>query len=148
MGFFFLFCFFVFADVHMLNYFYTAVPAGINFPEFIAFAVFDEEPIMCYKNSNSGALDISKWIENCETENYWKNLMQDMQNNQDNFNKTFATVLNGFNHGKGKVELIYIFTVYYICFPKYSISFVNNSLGFLSRFNFLNCYNIINQLFA
>ncbi|XP_053466637.1 major histocompatibility complex class I-related gene protein [Ictalurus furcatus] len=98
----FLYCFFyASADVHMLNYFYTAVPAGINFPEFIAFAVFDEEPIMCYKNSNSGALDISKWIENCETENYWKSLMQDMQNNQDNFNKTFVTVLNGFNHGKG-----------------------------------------------
>ncbi|KAF4074737.1 hypothetical protein AMELA_G00242690 [Ameiurus melas] len=97
----FLGCFFyASADVHMLHYFYTAVPAGISFPEFTASAELDGEAIMVYKNSNRGALHISKWIEYRETEKYWKSLKQDMQNHQDNFNTTFVTILNGFNRGK------------------------------------------------
>ncbi|KAM9446939.1 H-2 class I histocompatibility antigen, Q10 alpha chain-like [Clarias gariepinus] len=89
------------AVIHNLQFIYTAIPAGIHFPEFMAIGLVDGEQFMIYKSTDSGSLEPAEWMKEFESENYWKSLREDMRTNQDNFNSMFTAI----NHDKGNHTL-------------------------------------------
>ncbi|XP_064204997.1 uncharacterized protein LOC135262093 isoform X4 [Anguilla rostrata] len=56
---------------HSLKYFYTAVTAGIDFPEFTALGLVDDEPFTYYDSKIRRPIPKTEWIKENEGADYW-----------------------------------------------------------------------------
>ncbi|MCI4392402.1 hypothetical protein PGIGA_G00145430 [Pangasianodon gigas] len=91
------------ADTHSLQYLYTAVTPGINFPEFTAVGLVDGEQFVYYDSNITEMIPKTEWINKIDADapDYWKNQTQKMQSDQENLKQLLATVMKDFNHSKG-----------------------------------------------
>ncbi|KAK3520963.1 hypothetical protein QTP86_015713, partial [Hemibagrus guttatus] len=87
------------AATHSLQYFYTGVTPGINFPEFIAVGLLDGEQFMSYDSNIRKMIPKTEWIQKISTDDpdYWKNQTHDMQSDQEKLKQLLVTVMKDFN---------------------------------------------------
>ncbi|KAJ8267378.1 hypothetical protein COCON_G00125500 [Conger conger] len=62
---------FVSTASHSLKYFYTAVTAGIDFPEFTTVGLVDDEPFTYYDSNIRREIPKTEWIKKNVGEDYW-----------------------------------------------------------------------------
>ncbi|KAF7687689.1 hypothetical protein HF521_014917 [Silurus meridionalis] len=72
------------AERHSLQYLYTSITAGINFPNFTAVGLVDGEQFMYYDSNISKAVPKTEWINTCKafTPDFWTTETQKHQNEQ------------------------------------------------------------------
>ncbi|XP_035381830.1 H-2 class I histocompatibility antigen, Q8 alpha chain-like [Electrophorus electricus] len=90
------------AGSHSLQYFYTAVTPGINFPEFTIVGLVDGEQFVYYDNIIRKMIPKTEWIEKSEGADYWSRQTQTLQGNQESFKVGIGTLMERFNETKGE----------------------------------------------
>ncbi|XP_053085119.1 class I histocompatibility antigen, F10 alpha chain-like isoform X2 [Pangasianodon hypophthalmus] len=91
------------ADTHSLQYLYTAVTPGINFPEFTAVGLVDGEQFVYYDSNIRKMIPRTEWINKIDADDpdYWNRRTREMQSHQENLKQLLATVMQHYNHAKG-----------------------------------------------
>uniref|UniRef100_A0AAY4CQ15 MHC class I-like antigen recognition-like domain-containing protein n=1 Tax=Denticeps clupeoides TaxID=299321 RepID=A0AAY4CQ15_9TELE len=84
-----------------LQYFYTGVTQGINFPEFTAVGLVDGQQFLYYDSNIRQAIPKVDWIKNNEGPEYWTRTTQIIQANEANFKVSIGTVMQRFNQSGG-----------------------------------------------
>ncbi|KAI4904084.1 hypothetical protein NFI96_031505, partial [Prochilodus magdalenae] len=103
--------FYIFPASHSLQYFYTAVTPGINFPEFTVVGLVDGEKIDYYDSNIRRMIPKMEWMEriNDNDPNYWNKETQKAQTAEENFKMSVGTIMQRFNQTGGvhTVQRIY-----------------------------------------
>ncbi|KAJ8335320.1 hypothetical protein SKAU_G00409590 [Synaphobranchus kaupii] len=89
------------AASHSLKYFYTAVTAGIDFPEFTAVGLVDDEQFMYYDSNTKKAIPKTDWIKENERADYWERESQTGIGTQQTYKANIGTVMQRFNQTQG-----------------------------------------------
>ncbi|XP_028821941.1 BOLA class I histocompatibility antigen, alpha chain BL3-7-like [Denticeps clupeoides] len=84
-----------------LQYFYTGVTQGINFPEFTAVGLVDGEQFMYYDSNIRQAIPKVDWIKNNEGPYYWTRTTQIIQRFEAIYKDSIGTVMQRFNQSGG-----------------------------------------------
>ncbi|XP_028821969.1 H-2 class I histocompatibility antigen, Q10 alpha chain-like [Denticeps clupeoides] len=84
-----------------LQYFYTAVTQGINFPEFTAVGLVDGQQFLYYDSNTSQAIPKVDWIKNNEGPEYWTRTTQNLQGSEASFKVNLITAMQRFNQSGG-----------------------------------------------
>ncbi|XP_053530362.1 BOLA class I histocompatibility antigen, alpha chain BL3-6 [Ictalurus punctatus] len=99
------------AGTHSLQYCYTAVTPGINFPEFTEVGILDGKQIEYYDSIKMKKISKTEWIEkiNADVTNYWNSETQRAQGTQETFKTNMAIAMQRFNQTTGvhTVQLMY-----------------------------------------
>ncbi|KAK3514323.1 hypothetical protein QTP70_014198, partial [Hemibagrus guttatus] len=92
---------------HSLQYFYTAVTPGINFPEFTAVGLMDGEQCVYYDSNIRKMIPKTEWIQNISADDpdYWNRETERMKDRQD----IMATVMKILNQNEGNHTLQWMF---------------------------------------
>ncbi|XP_028819552.1 class I histocompatibility antigen, Gogo-OKO alpha chain-like isoform X2 [Denticeps clupeoides] len=85
---------------HSMQYFYTGVTQGINFPEFTAVGLVDGQQLDYYDSNIRQAIPKVDWIKNVEPE-YWTRNTQIYQGTEANFKVDIGTLMQRFNQSGG-----------------------------------------------
>ncbi|XP_046697270.1 BOLA class I histocompatibility antigen, alpha chain BL3-7-like isoform X4 [Silurus meridionalis] len=86
---------------HSLQYVYTAVTPGINFPEFTAVGQVDGQQFDYYDSKIRKVIPKTQWIQNNEGEDYWNKNTQTVQGTQEIFKVNMGTLMQRFNQTTG-----------------------------------------------
>ncbi|XP_028819603.1 class I histocompatibility antigen, F10 alpha chain-like isoform X2 [Denticeps clupeoides] len=86
---------------HSLQYFYTAVTPGTDFPEFTAVGLVDGEQFMYYDSNIRQAIPKVDWIKNNEGPDYWTRTTQIIQRFEAIYKDSIGTVMQRFNQSGG-----------------------------------------------
>ncbi|XP_035284146.1 major histocompatibility complex class I-related gene protein-like isoform X3 [Anguilla anguilla] len=89
------------AASHSLKYFYTAVTADIDFPEFTALGLVDDEPILHYDSNMRRAIPKTEWMKQNEGAGYWDGQTQGLIGTQQNFKANIGIAMQRFNQTQG-----------------------------------------------
>ncbi|KAL7839156.1 hypothetical protein SRHO_G00258140 [Serrasalmus rhombeus] len=89
------------AASHSLQYFYTAVTPGINFPEFTTVGQVDGGQFVYYDSDIRKMIPKTEWIEKNEGEDYWTRETQIQQGTQEVFKVDVGTLKQRFNQSDG-----------------------------------------------
>ncbi|KAL6465917.1 hypothetical protein MHYP_G00260500 [Metynnis hypsauchen] len=94
---------------HSLQYFYTTVTPGINFPEFTVVGLMDGKQIMYYDSNIRKMIPKTEWMEKNAGEVYWSRQTQLAQGTQENFKVGVNVLMQRFNHTEGvhTLQLMY-----------------------------------------
>ncbi|XP_058231013.1 BOLA class I histocompatibility antigen, alpha chain BL3-7-like [Hemibagrus wyckioides] len=99
------------AVTHSLQYFYTAVTPGINFPEFTALGQVDRVQIDYYDSDIKKTIPKTEWIQKVTADDpdYWNRETQNAQGPQEIFKVNMATAMQRFNQTGGvhTVQVMY-----------------------------------------
>ncbi|KAI5086402.1 major histocompatibility complex class I UEA precursor, partial [Silurus meridionalis] len=87
---------------HSLQYFYTGVTPGINFPEFTTVGQVDGQQFVYYDSNIRKVIPKTQWIQNNEGEDYWNSETQISQGNQESFKTGVGILMQRFNQTTGK----------------------------------------------
>ncbi|GAA6076091.1 H-2 class I histocompatibility antigen, Q9 alpha chain-like, partial [Tachysurus ichikawai] len=84
---------------HSLQYFYTAVTPGINFPEFTEVGLLDGQQISYYDSNILRKIPKTEWIQKVTADDpdYWNSGTQNLQDSQDTFKVSVDTLMQRFN---------------------------------------------------
>ncbi|MCI4392403.1 hypothetical protein PGIGA_G00145440 [Pangasianodon gigas] len=95
-----------------MQYFYTGVTPGINFPEFTLVGQVDGQQIVFYDSNIRKMTPKTEWIQkiNADDPDYWSRETQSAQRQQENFKVNVATAMQRFNQTKVTHSLQYIST--------------------------------------
>ncbi|KAJ8267379.1 hypothetical protein COCON_G00125510 [Conger conger] len=95
---------FVSTASHSLKYLYTAVTAGIDFPEFTAMGLVDDEPFTYYDSNIRRETPKTEWIKKNVDEDYWdKNSMASLMAQQ-TFKDNIGILMKRFNQAQAELE--------------------------------------------
>ncbi|KAI4873785.1 hypothetical protein NFI96_016573, partial [Prochilodus magdalenae] len=86
---------------HSLQYLYTAVSPGTDFPEFSVVGLLDGEQVVYYDSYTRRMIPKMEWMENNEGEEYWDSETQTSQRHQENFRTSMADLVQRFNQTEG-----------------------------------------------
>ncbi|XP_058230875.1 major histocompatibility complex class I-related gene protein-like isoform X2 [Hemibagrus wyckioides] len=88
------------ADTHSLQYLYTALTPGINFPEFTAVGLLDGEQFLYYDSNIRKMIPKTEWMQKIRTHypDYWKNQKHHMRSDQEKLKQLLLTVMKDFKH--------------------------------------------------
>uniref|UniRef100_A0AAR2JGW7 Ig-like domain-containing protein n=1 Tax=Pygocentrus nattereri TaxID=42514 RepID=A0AAR2JGW7_PYGNA len=88
---------------HSLQYIYTAVTPGINFPEFTAVGLVDGEQIDYYDSEIRKMILKTEWMEKIDADDpdYWNRNTQNLQRAQDVFKVDVRALMQRFNQTDG-----------------------------------------------
>uniref|UniRef100_A0A4W4E2R4 Ig-like domain-containing protein n=1 Tax=Electrophorus electricus TaxID=8005 RepID=A0A4W4E2R4_ELEEL len=86
---------------HSLQYFYTAVTPGINFPEFTAVGLVDGEQFDYYDSNIRKDIPKTEWMEKSVGADYWSRQTQTAQGDQETFKVNIGTLMERFNQTNG-----------------------------------------------
>ncbi|KAL6466127.1 hypothetical protein MHYP_G00262600 [Metynnis hypsauchen] len=88
---------------HSLQYFYTAVTPGINFPEFTVVGQVDGEQIGYYDSNIRKFIPKTEWMKKTEADDpdYWNRETHSSQGHQESFKANVATAMQRFNQTGG-----------------------------------------------
>ncbi|XP_076855046.1 class I histocompatibility antigen, F10 alpha chain-like [Brachyhypopomus gauderio] len=89
------------AVTHSLQYFYTAVTPGINFPEFTAVGLVDGEQFVTYDSIIRRRMPTTEWMEKSVGADYWESQTQIVRGNEESFKNNLAVAMERFNQTKG-----------------------------------------------
>ncbi|XP_047674545.1 BOLA class I histocompatibility antigen, alpha chain BL3-7-like [Tachysurus fulvidraco] len=89
------------AVTHSMQYFYTGVTSGINFPEFTALGQVDGGQFAYYDSNIRKMIPKTEWIQKNEGEDYWNTETQKHQGHQEIFKVNVATAMQRFNQSTG-----------------------------------------------
>ncbi|XP_076855072.1 DLA class I histocompatibility antigen, A9/A9 alpha chain-like [Brachyhypopomus gauderio] len=89
------------AGSHSLQYFYTAVTPGINFPEYTSVGLVDGEQIVYCDSNIRKNIPKTEWMEKNEGAEYWDRQTQICLRQQKNFKVNLGTAMGRFNQTKG-----------------------------------------------
>ncbi|XP_036454637.1 H-2 class I histocompatibility antigen, Q9 alpha chain-like [Colossoma macropomum] len=89
------------AATHSLQYFYTAVTPGINFPEFSVVGQVDGEQTVYYGSDIRKMIPKTEWMRNNEDEDYWKSETQISERHGQNFRANVDILMKRFNQSEG-----------------------------------------------
>ncbi|XP_036454221.1 BOLA class I histocompatibility antigen, alpha chain BL3-7-like [Colossoma macropomum] len=96
---------------HSLQYVYTAVTPGINFPEFTAVGLLDGKQIDYYDSNIRELIPKTDWIKKTDNDDpeYWNTGTQGLQANQEVFKANVAVLMQRFNQTEGvhTVQMMY-----------------------------------------
>ncbi|KAI4885146.1 hypothetical protein NFI96_028891, partial [Prochilodus magdalenae] len=96
-----LYVLFMLTATHSLQYFYTAVTPGINFPEFSVVGLVDGQQVVYYDSYLRKMIPKTEWMEKNDGEGYWNSETQISQRHQENFKDNVATAMQRFNQTTG-----------------------------------------------
>ncbi|KAK3538754.1 hypothetical protein QTP86_015475 [Hemibagrus guttatus] len=93
---------------HSLQYFYTGVTPGINFPEFTTVGQVDGGQIDYYDSNIRKAIPKTEWIQKVTAEDpdYWSRNTGIYQGSQETFKVDVATLMQRFNHTGERVSVL------------------------------------------
>ncbi|XP_058231053.1 BOLA class I histocompatibility antigen, alpha chain BL3-7-like [Hemibagrus wyckioides] len=86
---------------HSLQYLYTAVTPGINFPEFTAVGLVDGGQIVYYDSNIRKMIPRVEWIPKISDYDYWNIETESTLSDQKDLHHLLHTVMKSFNHTKG-----------------------------------------------
>ncbi|XP_036455042.1 H-2 class I histocompatibility antigen, Q9 alpha chain-like [Colossoma macropomum] len=93
------------AASHSLQYFYTAVTPGINFPEFTVVGLVDGEQIVYYDSNFREMITKTEWMNmrmsNDDYWDYWDSETQISQHHEKNFRTSVDNLMQRFNQSEG-----------------------------------------------
>uniref|UniRef100_A0AAR2J1E4 Ig-like domain-containing protein n=1 Tax=Pygocentrus nattereri TaxID=42514 RepID=A0AAR2J1E4_PYGNA len=91
------------AITHTVQYFYTAVSAGIHFPEFTIVGVMDGQQIEYYDSNVRRYIPKTEWMKKIDAEDpeYWDRHTKIAQGIQEIFKANVATGMKRFNQTEG-----------------------------------------------
>ncbi|KAI4893481.1 hypothetical protein NFI96_006758 [Prochilodus magdalenae] len=92
------------AGSHSLQYFYTAVTKGIDFPEFTVVGLVDGEETEYYDSNIGKMIPKTEWINKIEGEDYWNTQTQTAQGTQESFKVGVGTLMQRFNQTTGECK--------------------------------------------
>ncbi|KAI4893483.1 hypothetical protein NFI96_026616, partial [Prochilodus magdalenae] len=92
---------FLFPASHSLQYFYTGVTPGINFPEFTGVGLVDGEQFVYYDSNIRKMIPKTEWMKKSVDEEYWDTETQIAQGDQKSFKVYVGTLMQRFNHTTG-----------------------------------------------
>lgn len=84
---------------HTLQYFYTGVSGGINFPEFTAVGLVDNDQFMYFDSNTMKAVPKTDWIK--EGPNYWKDETDILINKRWVLKNNIDVAQSRFSHSSG-----------------------------------------------
>ncbi|KAJ8339802.1 hypothetical protein SKAU_G00344350 [Synaphobranchus kaupii] len=82
-------------------YFYTAVTAGTDIPEFTAVGMVDDEQFMYYDSNTRRAIPKTDWIKENEGADYWDRESQKHIGEQQWFRNNTSIIMKRFNQNQG-----------------------------------------------
>ncbi|XP_028819615.1 major histocompatibility complex class I-related gene protein-like, partial [Denticeps clupeoides] len=91
----------LFSCSHSLQYFYTAVTRGINFPELTAVGMIDGEKFLYYDGNTRQAIPKVDWIKNNVKPDYWTSQTQIIRGSEDRYKASLVTAMQRFNQSGG-----------------------------------------------
>ncbi|XP_036416368.1 H-2 class I histocompatibility antigen, Q9 alpha chain-like [Colossoma macropomum] len=105
-------CLFFFSSVtHSLQYFYTGVTPGINFPMFTAVGLVDGVQIVYYDSNIRKMIPKTEWMKKIDADDpdYWNRDTWVLQHHQENLKFNMAVLMQRFNqtHGVHTVQFMY-----------------------------------------
>ncbi|XP_062874421.1 BOLA class I histocompatibility antigen, alpha chain BL3-7-like [Trichomycterus rosablanca] len=94
---------FIFTEAHSLQYYYTVLTPGTNFPEFIVVGLVDGEQIVYYDSTIRKLMAKTEWMRKIGDDelDYWKSFTQEMQDSQEDLQHILSTVMKSTNHTTG-----------------------------------------------
>ncbi|KAI4877478.1 hypothetical protein NFI96_022247, partial [Prochilodus magdalenae] len=96
---------------HSLQYFYTAVTPGIDFPEFTVVGLVDGEQHMYYDSNIKRLVPRTDWMEQITADDpdYWNRESEKAQGSQETFKASIDILLERFNQTQGvhTVQVMY-----------------------------------------
>ncbi|KAK3538435.1 hypothetical protein QTP86_002335 [Hemibagrus guttatus] len=90
-------------NTHSLQYLYTAVTPGINFPEFTAVGLVDGEQVVYYDRNIRKMIPKTEWIKKIDVDDpdYWNSETDRQQGEQDTFKSYLSSIMKSFNQAEG-----------------------------------------------
>ncbi|KAI4894196.1 hypothetical protein NFI96_027670 [Prochilodus magdalenae] len=85
------------AVTHSLQYFYTGVTKGIDFPEFTIVGLVDGGQFVYYDSDIRKMIPKTEWIKENEGEEYWNRETQILQGTQETYKVSISNVMQRFN---------------------------------------------------
>ncbi|KAF5891247.1 MHC class I alpha chain, partial [Clarias magur] len=94
---------------HSLQYIFTAVTPGINFPEFTSVGQVDGQQIDYYDSKIRRDIPKTEWIQKNVGDDYWSSETQRCQGTEETFKVDVGTLMGRFNQTKGvhTVQMMY-----------------------------------------
>ncbi|KAJ8349235.1 hypothetical protein AAFF_G00175830, partial [Aldrovandia affinis] len=89
------------AITHSLQYFYTGVTAGTDFPEYTLVGLVDDEPFECYNSTIKKMSPKTEWMEKNEGEDYWNTQTQRQIGEQQTYKANVVVAMQRFNQTEG-----------------------------------------------
>ncbi|XP_028819574.1 BOLA class I histocompatibility antigen, alpha chain BL3-6-like isoform X2 [Denticeps clupeoides] len=86
---------------HSLQYFYTGVTQGFNFPEFTAVGMMDGQQFLYYDSNIRQAIPKVDWIKNNEGPDYWTRETQNLQGHEAKFKVNIGKLMQHFIQSDG-----------------------------------------------
>ncbi|XP_028821943.1 HLA class I histocompatibility antigen, B-58 alpha chain-like [Denticeps clupeoides] len=86
---------------HSLQYFYTAVTRGINFPEFTDVGLVDGQQFVYYDSNTRKYVPKVDWIKNNVGPEYWTGNTQKLQGEEAAYKANLVTAMQRFNQSGG-----------------------------------------------
>ncbi|KAK9958011.1 hypothetical protein ABG768_012194 [Culter alburnus] len=98
-----------YGETHSLRYFYTAVSGDIDFPEFTAVGLVDEEQFMYFDSNTKKVEPKTEWIRQNEGADYWDRNTQKATGAHQTFRNNIQVAKERFNHSTGlhTLQLMY-----------------------------------------
>ncbi|KAI4885143.1 hypothetical protein NFI96_028893 [Prochilodus magdalenae] len=92
------------AATHSLQYIYTAVTPGRDFPEFTTVGVVDREQLDYYDSNITTLIPKAEWMEKIGADDpeYWNRSAQNLQHDQETFRVSLDVLQQRFNHTGGE----------------------------------------------
>ncbi|KAJ8267387.1 hypothetical protein COCON_G00125590 [Conger conger] len=97
------------AASHSLKYFYTAVTAGIDFPEFTTVGLVDDEPFTYYDSNIRRETPKTEWIKKNVGEDYWDKNSEASLSAQQTFKENIGILMKRFNQTQGVHTVQYMY---------------------------------------
>ncbi|KAI2646788.1 Class I histocompatibility antigen [Labeo rohita] len=89
------------AGKHSLKYYYTGVTGDIDFPEFTAVGLVDDEQFMYFDSNIKKAVPKTKWIRQNEGADYWNRETQNMITQHQTFKNNIQIAKDRLNQSAG-----------------------------------------------
>nr|ARO85817.1 MHC class I antigen [Ctenopharyngodon idella] len=100
-----------YAGTHSLKYLYTAVSGDIDFPEFTAVGLVEDEQFMYFDSNIKKAVPKTEWIRQNEGADYWDSETQSDIVSHRTFKNNIQIAMERFNQSKG----VHLFQWMYGC---------------------------------
>ncbi|KAJ8267452.1 hypothetical protein COCON_G00126240 [Conger conger] len=91
-----------YAASHSIKYFYTAVTAGIDFPEFTIVGLVDDEQFVYYDSNTRRMVPKTDWMKKNEGKDYWDRESQIILGPQQTFKNNIGIAMQRFNQTQGR----------------------------------------------
>ncbi|XP_058230481.1 BOLA class I histocompatibility antigen, alpha chain BL3-6-like [Hemibagrus wyckioides] len=91
------------SNTHCLQFLYTAVTPGINFPEFTAVGLLDEEQCVYYDSNIRKMIPETEWIKKIDADDpdYWNRETAKQQDEQDTFKSYLSYIMQSLTKSEG-----------------------------------------------